>query len=133
MSKRTRIRASQRPDDLSRPRPPANAAYPPCKLADDKFSRVSTQLPTSIITLVLILLLFVIAITSGVGRIVEERVRVPPDYMTRLYQSTTDERGRLLAPPPYYADSILAFLDEKKKYSECLFTIFSDILIWLNR
>ncbi|VDM17538.1 unnamed protein product [Hydatigera taeniaeformis] len=54
-----------------------------------------------------------------VGGSIEERTRVPPDYMTRLYQSTTDERGRLLAPPPYYADSVLAFLDEKKKYMIC--------------
>ncbi|KAL5966317.1 hypothetical protein TSMEX_005978, partial [Taenia solium] len=122
VSKRTRNRTSQRPD-LSRPIPPANAAYLLCKLADVKFSRVSIQLPTSITTLVLILLLYAIAITSGVGWSVEERARVPPDYMTRLYHSTTDDHGRLLAPPPYYADSILAFLDEKKKYSERLFTI----------
>ncbi|VDK22268.1 unnamed protein product [Taenia asiatica] len=78
---------------------------------------MGTCLPTSITTLVRILLLFAIAITSGVGWSVEERARVAPDYMTRLYHSTTDEHGRLLAPPPYYADSILAFLDEKKKYN----------------
>ncbi|KAH9278437.1 Protein 60A [Echinococcus granulosus] len=109
--------ASQRPD-LGRPRPPANAAYPLCKLADDKFFRVSIQSPTSITTLVLILLLvYATAFTLGVEGSVEEWARVPPDFLTRLYQSTTDERGRLFAPPPYYADSVLAFLDEKKTYN----------------
>ncbi|VUZ52459.1 unnamed protein product, partial [Hymenolepis diminuta] len=42
--------------------------------------------------------------------------RTPPDFMMRLYKSTTDENGRSSVPPPFYADSVLAFLDEGPKY-----------------
>ncbi len=39
-------------------------------------------------------------------------VHVPPDYLMQLYRATTDWKGRVTAPAPYYADTVLAYLDE---------------------
>ncbi|VDO04086.1 unnamed protein product [Rodentolepis nana] len=46
--------------------------------------------------------------------------RTPPDFMMRLYKSMTDDRGRSSNPAPFYADSVIAFLDESKKCDSVL-------------
>ncbi|VDD74202.1 unnamed protein product [Mesocestoides corti] len=93
------------------PQAPSNAACPLCKLADDKFHQVSSG--GHIASLLNLLLLLLIHLPGVPGLVSRGRPRTPPDFLMHLYRSMTDRRGRYIAPSPYYADTVLAFLDEE--------------------
>ncbi|KAM7534203.1 hypothetical protein Aperf_G00000109704 [Anoplocephala perfoliata] len=91
------------------------------KLADDnRHSHLSRDLSKAFNRLIIIastlLLLNFFAPTNAEGGELEPVPRTPPEFLMRLYKSTTDDHGRSSAPSPYQADSVLAFLDEKLKY-----------------
>lgn len=54
----------------------------------------------------------------------------PPDYLMQLYRATSNNDGRTTASAPYYANQVLAFLDEGK-LSKTRFLVISRIFIFI--